>query len=176
MADITKDVAYNAVAPGDFRSMIEVDRYNARTPHFDKIITATHDHFWDPLDTKYIDFDQPWDENQPLIPFDFVAELRTPIGDRLSEAEKVKFVNENLRWMLSAILHGEQGALSLSASLANILKDPGAQEYATNQAREEARHVLGFSRYVQVRWGTPLPCGATPGQPARRNGQCAGSL
>jgi hypothetical protein len=63
--------------------------------------------------------------------------------------------------MLSAILHGEQGALSLSASLCHILKDPGAQEYAANQAREEARHVTGFSNYIKARFGSPLPCGAT---------------
>jgi hypothetical protein len=65
--------------------------------------------------------------------------------------------------MLSSILHGEAGALALSASLCHILKDPGAQEYAANQTREEARHVTGFSRYVQARWGKPLPVGATLG-------------
>ena len=27
-----------------------------------------------------------------------------------------------------------------------ILRDPGAQEYAANQAREEARHVTGFAQ------------------------------
>jgi len=161
MADITKDPAYNAVAPDDFKSMIEVDRYNARTPHFDKIITATHSHFWDPLDKKYIDYDTPFDMNKPMLPMDFVAEMNTPIGQRMSEAERVAFVNENFRWMLSSILHGEQGALSLSASLCHVLKDPGAQEYASNQAREEARHVLGFARYIETRWGEPLPCGDT---------------
>ncbi len=162
MSDITKDVAYNSVAPDDFKAMIEVDRYNARTPHFDKIISATHDHFWDPLDKKYIDYETPFDlENTPLVPLDFIAEMATPVVDHLSEKEKIRFINENVRWMLSAILHGEQGALSLSASLCHVLKDPGAQEYAANQAREEARHVLGFARYIETRWGTPYPCGDT---------------
>ena len=41
------------------------------------------------------------------------------------------------------------------------LRDPGAQEYAANQTREEARHVTGFSQYVGRRWGTPLQCGPT---------------
>ena len=68
MADITKDATYNAVAPDDFKSMIAVDRYNARTTHFDKIITATHDHFWDPLDKKYIDYDEPFDmAKEPIV-------------------------------------------------------------------------------------------------------------
>jgi hypothetical protein len=63
--------------------------------------------------------------------------------------------------MLSSILHGEQGALSLSASLCMILRDPGAQEYASNQAREEARHVTAFARYIEQRWCKPLAAGTT---------------
>ena len=64
--NITKDIIYDAVAPDDFESMLELDRYNARSTAFDKIISATHDHFWDPLDKKYIDFDEPFDmENEP---------------------------------------------------------------------------------------------------------------
>ena len=53
-----------------------------------------------------------------------------------------ELANQNTRFVLSSILHGEQGALSLSASLTQILRDPGATEYAANQTREEARHVL----------------------------------
>ena len=61
MENITKDAAYDAVDPRDFRSMMDVERYGARSTAFDKIISATHDHFWDPLDPKYIDFSEPWD-------------------------------------------------------------------------------------------------------------------
>ena len=44
-----------------------IDRYGNRSTAFDKIISATHDHFWDPLDKKYIDFDEPFDiENDRL--------------------------------------------------------------------------------------------------------------
>ena len=54
MADgnITKDAMYGAVAPDDFSSMIELDRYEQRSTAVDKIISATHDHFWDTLDPK----------------------------------------------------------------------------------------------------------------------------
>ena len=161
---ITKDAAYNAVDPTDFKSMMEVDRYGARSTAFDKIISATHDHFWDPLDKKYIDFTEPFDiENEQILPDEFFAIFQTKLGESLTPKQKVKFANESARWILSSILHGEQGALSLSASLCHILRDPGAQEYAANQAREEARHVAGFSRYVQARWGKPLPVGPTLG-------------
>jgi ribonucleotide reductase beta subunit family protein with ferritin-like domain len=161
---ITKDPAYNAVDPTDFASMMDVDRYGDRSTAFDKIISATHDHFWDPLDTKYIDFSEPFDmENEALLPENMFPIFATRVGEKLQGKDKVGFINESVRWMLSAILHGEQGALSLSASLCHILRDPGAQEYAANQTREEARHVAAFSKYVAARWGKPLPVGPTLG-------------
>jgi hypothetical protein len=164
MADhITYDPAYNTVDRDDFRSMIEVDRYGSRCDAFDEIISLTRDHHWDPTDPAYIDFDaEPLDvEKQLIMPADFVIELQCAVKDRLDERQQIQLANESVRFSLSSILHGEQGALSLSTSLTQILRDPGAQEYATNQAREEARHVAGFSKYVQKRWGKPLACGTT---------------
>jgi hypothetical protein len=164
MADgnITKDILYDAVAPDDFESMLELDRYGARSTAFDKIISATHDHFWDPLDPKYIDFTGDWDmENDALLPDDQVVSLGVPyVREHLEKTgQKAKFINEMALWQFSSILHGEQGALNLSASLCHVLKDQGAQEYAANQTREEARHVTAFAKYIKARWGRPRPCG-----------------
>src|SRR5258706_7013844 len=122
MADgnITKDILYDAVAPDDFESMLELDRYGARSTAFDKIISATHDHFWDPLDPKYIDFSAPWDmENQALVGEELNAALQTDyVKARLNTpALRAQFVNKSLLYSFSSILHGEQGALNLSASL-----------------------------------------------------------
>ena len=157
---MTVDAAYEAVAPDDFPAMMEIDRYNNRSTAFDKIISATHDHFWDPLDPKYIDFNEKWDlDRDLLVPMDFNLELQSAVSDKLDEAQKIYLVNESVRWTMSSILHGEQGALALSASLCHLLKDPGAQEYAANQTREEARHVTGFANYIKARWGRPTACG-----------------
>ncbi len=162
MVQITKDDIYDAVAPDDFPAMLEVERYGQRSTAFDKIISATHDHFWDPLDKKYIDFSEPFDlSKNAILPDEFFPLFRTKLGESLSAKQRREFANEATRWQLSGILHGEQGALSLSASLCHILKDPGAQEYAANQTREEARHVTGFTNYIKARWGSPLPAGAT---------------
>jgi hypothetical protein len=159
---ITYDKAYDAVGPEDFPAMLEVPRYGRRSNAFDGIISATHDHFWDPFDRNYIDFDQPFDMTKtPIVPFDMVVELKSAVADRLDERQKIEFANDVMHWSVSNLLHGEQGALSLSASLCHILLDPGAQEYAANQAREEARHVAGFTRYIAKRWGAPLPVGKT---------------
>jgi hypothetical protein len=162
MAQITKDNAYDAVAPDDFPAMLEVDRYGKRSTAFDKIISATHDHFWDPLDKKYIDFTEPFDtKTQQILPNEFFPLFSTKLGEDLSRDKQIHFANQSARWSLSSILHGEQGALALSASLCHILRDPGAQEYAANQTREEARHVTAFAAYIKARWGTPLPVGPT---------------
>ncbi len=156
---ITKNAAYDAVAPDDFAAMIEIDRYGDRSQAFDKMISATHDHFWDPLDTRYIDFSQPFDmEKNTILPFDMIMELQTPLADSWDEQTKIKLTNGIGQMFLSNILHGEQAALSLSASLVHILKDQGAAEYASNQAREEARHVTAFAMYIKERWGKPAPC------------------
>jgi hypothetical protein len=164
MSDITYDPIYNTVHRDDFASMMDIDRYNERTNAFDKIISATVDHFWDPTDTRYIDFNVPFNMNeQTIMPPEFSPELQTAVADKLDEGQRIRLSNQSTRWSLSAILHGEQGALSLSASLCHILRDPGALEYAANQTREEARHVTGFSMYIGQRWGTALPCGAMLG-------------
>jgi hypothetical protein len=165
MADgnITKDRMYGAVAPDDFESMLTLDRYNERSTAFDKIISATHDHFWDPLDKKYIDFDEPFDlENEAMMPEETQPLFRLPyIDETLKDPkQRVAFINYMQLRNFSSILHGEQGALNLSASLCHVLYDQGAQEYAANQTREEARHVTAFARYVKSRWGRPTECGA----------------
>ena len=161
---ITKNEAYDAVEPDDFRSMMEVDRYGKRSKDFDKIISATHDHFWDPLDEKYLDFTESFDvEKNYIMPENFLPEMQCPSILKMDEKSKIKLANESTRWTLSAILHGEQGALNLSASLCHILVDPGAQEYVANQTREEARHVSAFSLYIKNRWGRPMQVGKTLG-------------
>ena len=160
---ITKDEVYDAVAPTDFGAMLEIERHLTRSDAFDKIISATHDHFWDPLDTKYIDFKDDFDADTT----DFIPDVQIPAlqTDYVSNffadkpAERIRFKSQVARWIMSSILHGEQGALNLSASLCHVLRDPGAQEYAANQTREEGRHVTAFAKYIIARWGSPLPAG-----------------
>jgi hypothetical protein len=166
MADhITVDPIYETVAPDNFRAMIEAERYGRRSDAFDGIISATHDHFWDPMDKAYIDYDdKSFDpKTQLIMPREQVLELTSAVADQLDEGQQIALGNQIMRWNLSNILHGEQGAMSLSASLCHLLTDPGAQEYASNQAREEARHVTGFGRYIEKRWGKPFPVGQTLG-------------
>jgi hypothetical protein len=164
VSETRADPAFQTVPRGDFGSMIEIERYARRSSDFDEIISRTNEHFWDPVDPDYIRFDEPWDGREPLLPLDFVLELQSAVADRLDEGQKIAFANESCRWTVSNILHGEQGALNLSSSLVDMFVDPGAQEYAANQVREEARHVHGFTRYVDSRFGGVVyPPGQTLG-------------
>jgi len=160
---INYDPIYNTVDRDNFEALVEVERYADRSDAFDSIISATEEHFWDPQDPRYVDFkSDAFDLNEETImPREFCIELQTAVADKLDEAQKIRMANQSTRFILSSILHGEQGALSLSASLTSVLRDPGAQEYAANQAREEARHVTGFSNYITTRWGSPLASGET---------------
>ena len=161
---ITHDPAYETVAADDFGAMVAIERYGRRSDAFDGIIGATHDHFWDPYNPAYLDFTQQFDlDREPIMPLARFPELNCAATDHLDEGTKIRLANQIQRWTMSNILHGEQGALSLSASLCDILLDPGAQEYAANQAREEARHVAAFGRYIAVRWGEPYPVGPVLG-------------
>src|SRR5439155_26309247 len=97
----------------------------------------------------------------PLVPDDQILSLQTDyVSNHLTDRlERTRFITEQTLWQFSSILHGEQGALNLSASLCHVLYDQGAQEYAANQTREEARHVTAFAKYIKSRWGRPRPCG-----------------
>src|SRR5438445_424732 len=158
------DPAYQTVAPEDFPAMLDPARYGRRSPHFEEIIARTEEHFWNPEDRDYIRFDEPFPTDEPILPLGFVVESHTAMWDRLDDGQRVAFANETARWLTSNLLHGEQGALSLSASLCEMFLDPGAQEYAANQVREEARHVHGFTRYMHARFGgATFPVGDTIG-------------
>lgn len=154
--------AFAAGEAGSFAEMLKVERYGARSDLFDEIIAESDSHFWDPMDPAYIDFATPFDQQAaPIMPLEIVPELNSAVADRLDPAQRIAFANQSCRWWLSSVLHGEQGALSLSANLCQALRNPGAIEYAANQAREEARHVTAFTRYIAARWGEPLPASET---------------
>src|ERR1043166_7551864 len=65
------DPAYQTVAPDDFPAMLEPARYARRSPHFEEIIARTEEHFWNPEDADYINFEEPWPAHEPILPLNF---------------------------------------------------------------------------------------------------------
>jgi hypothetical protein len=151
---------FSAVAPDDLATLLRTQRYGARSRAFDEIVAAAESHYWDPDDPRYIEFGGGFDlKEQLLLPPQFTPELRSAAADRIGAGRRVEFANEIARFHLSQLLHGEQGGVALCANLCAIFDDPGAQEYAANQVREETRHVRALSRYIGERWGTPVGAG-----------------
>jgi hypothetical protein len=143
---------------GTFRDRLAPDYFAEKSSVFSRLVSRTHDHFWDPADPAYIDFTTPFDMAvKSVMPFETVPELRTRVAEQLTPSQRIAFANDSAYWWLSGFLHGEQGALYMAVSLCESLRDPGVIEYAANQAREEARHVTAFTNYIESRWGAPLP-------------------
>jgi Long-chain fatty aldehyde decarbonylase len=152
--------SYRAVERSDTASMVEPARYAARATTFDSIVSSTGGRYWDPSDPRYIDFGQRFPiEEELILPPECTPELNTAATDGMDERTRIRFGNELTRFHLSQLLHGEQGGVLLCADLCLIFQDPGAQEYAANQVREETRHVNALTRYFGARWGGPGPVG-----------------
>jgi rubrerythrin len=146
-------------------SLFDVGRYTLPTGDINRLLSSSHDRHWDPADPAFLDLRQPFDvENQWIMPREWFPELRCGITDQLDEGAQIRLGNEITRWLLSGILHGEQGAVHLSAQLCTMLRDPAEREFAANQAREEARHASAFTRYIRARWGEPYPVGEAFGR------------
>ncbi len=142
---------------GTFEDRLSKSYFSKTRGGFSKVIAATDEHFWNPDDRRYIDFSLEFDlKNHAIMPFDTVPELCCDLRDELTPDQQIEFANDSLHWWLSGFLYGEQGALSLSLSLCEILGNPDAVENASNQAREEARHVNAFNKYIGTRWGCPM--------------------
>jgi hypothetical protein len=65
-----------------------------------------------------------------------------------NERQWIALAVESQNWMLSQLLHGEQGALACTAKLVHTVPWIDAKYYAATQVMDEARHVEVFSRYL----------------------------
>ena len=146
------DPTFQTTSAADLDTMLDANRYRNRSRCFEQIVARSEEHFWDPADPDYISFREAAPPGVPLLPFDFVIESGTAVWDRLDGSQRLAFANDSARWIVSNLLHCEQGALSLAAGLCQILVDPGSQECAANQVREEARHVHAFTLYAESRF------------------------
>ena len=164
--------------PTIFRRCWRWSAMGARSTAFDKIISATHDHFWDPLDKKYIDFDTAVRHRQRCrscrtncFPF-----LQTKLGEQLTPEQKI-LLRQPIRALVAlfdpAWRAGRAGAVGLAlphparSGRAGICRQPDAR-------RGPPRHRL-FGLHPSA-LGHAAACGPDAVQPADRNGAGAGGL
>jgi hypothetical protein len=76
----------------------------------------------------------------------FNAMLNPPRKLELRELKRLR--TEQLGWMLSQFLHGEQGALLATSQIVTTVPWTEAKFYAASQVADEARHVEVYRRYL----------------------------
>lgn len=68
---------------------------------------------------------------------------------------------DELGFILSQLLHGEQAALQLCGQLTNACTHMDEKWYAASQVTDEARHIEVIAKFLQRKTGTIHPIGAT---------------
>jgi hypothetical protein len=77
------------------------------------------------------------------------------------EAGQKAAMFDEMTYLLSQLLHGEQAALQLCGQLTNACDKMDQKWYAASQVVDEARHVEAFSKFLQRKAGTIYPIGPT---------------
>ena len=73
------------------------------------------------------------------------------------EATQKAALFDEINWILSQLLHGEQAALQLCGQLTNLCPTTDEKFYAANQVYDEARHTEVFARFLGEKMGTIYP-------------------
>jgi len=77
------------------------------------------------------------------------------------EATQKAAAFDEVNYILSQLLHGEQAALQLCGQLTNVCEKMDEKWYAASQVVDEARHIEAFSKLMQRKLGTIYPIGPT---------------
>jgi para-aminobenzoate N-oxygenase AurF len=105
-----------------------------------------------------IDWDQEVDPtNVAGLPEQFNPLFGSEIWEKMSEAQRQEFGRHQGSWLFSQFLHGEQGALNVSARIVQSVPDMDSKFYAATQTMDEARHVELYAKFVQEKIGMYYP-------------------
>ena len=96
-----------------------------------------------------VDWEQPVDPGGKILDETRMAILRMKFFEKMSAAQMENFNAKYSSWILSQLLHGEQGALMVAGQLVAAVPDYEAKLYVASQAMDEARHVEVFARYIR---------------------------
>jgi len=76
-----------------------------------------------------------------------------------SEAAQKEATHDEIAYVLSQLLHGEQAALQLCGQLTNVCREVDQKFYAASQVIDEARHIEVLSKFLQEKAGAIYPIG-----------------
>ncbi|MDP6814910.1 MAG: ferritin-like domain-containing protein [Alphaproteobacteria bacterium] len=111
---------------------------------------------WDAAER--IDWSQDLDpENPMLMPDEMIRIYGSPMWDKMTDQEKANLRRHTQAWQISQFLHGEQGALMVTARIVETVPDINAKFYAATQVMDEARHVEAYSRLLHDKFELSYP-------------------
>jgi hypothetical protein len=111
---------------------------------------------WDT--TKRIDWSIPVVEHNPIgLPDEFNPFRGVDFWEKFTQKEKDHFSQMQAAWTWSQFLHGEQGAMVVSARIVETVPDLDSKFYAATQTMDEARHVETFAAFLQDKVGMMMP-------------------
>ena len=88
-----------------------------------------------------------------------LAKLTKMMGK--DEATQKAAAFDEINYLLSQLLHGEQAALQLCGQLTNVCDKMDEKWYAASQVIDEARHIEAFAKFLSDKMGTIYPIGGT---------------
>jgi hypothetical protein len=111
---------------------------------------------WDT--TKRIDWSLDVDPVNPIgIPDEFNPFAGVDFYEKMTQQQKDNFTQHQAAWTWSQFLHGEQGAMVVSARIVETVPDLDSKFYAATQTMDEARHVETFARFLQDKVQLMMP-------------------
>jgi para-aminobenzoate N-oxygenase AurF len=91
------------------------------------------------------------------LPEEFNPLVGSEIWDKMTQKEQDEFGRHQGSWLFSQFLHGEQGALNVSARIVQSVPDLDSKFYAATQTMDEARHVELYAKFVHEKIGMYYP-------------------
>jgi hypothetical protein len=125
-------------------------QYLREFPAMAKLYEAAKSGQWT-ADDGTIDWSQeldPLDTVNHLVPDKFCPAVILPLWSKLTDKERAIQRQAMLSWMLSQILHGEQGALYGAAQVLQAVPWMDGKMFGATQVVDEARHIEIFHRYL----------------------------
>jgi hypothetical protein len=105
-----------------------------------------------------IDWDVEVDPvNVAGLPDEFNPLFGSEIWAKMSQKERDEYGRHQGSWLFSQFLHGEQGALNVSARIVQSVPDLDSKFYAATQTMDEARHVELYAKFVDEKIGLYYP-------------------
>jgi len=88
-----------------------------------------------------------------------LAQITAMMG--ADEATQKAAMFDEVNYLFSQLLHGEQAALQICGQLTNVCDKMDEKWYAASQVADEARHIEAFGKFMQRKMGAIHPIGPT---------------